>query len=75
MRNVNLHHLVQSKRKIGERQVVLKRNWTYYVDLNKVNKLLTYSIMIDSVHCSICTIRDIADRIKESAKSRTKVFM
>jgi len=43
--------------------------------LKKVNKLLTYAAMLDTVHCCIRTIRDIADRIKGSGKCRTEVFV
>jgi len=41
----------------------------------KVNRLLTYAIMLDLLIVSICTTRFNADRIKEHAKSGTKVFM
>jgi hypothetical protein len=37
--------------------------------------LLIYAVMLQHVHSSVHTIRDNADRIKESAKSGTKVFV
>ena len=46
-RNVNLHHLVKSKWKTGKRQSVLKRNYTQYTNLKKVNYLLTYATALD----------------------------
>jgi hypothetical protein len=43
--------------------------------LKKVNKLLTYAVMLKLAYSSIHKIRDNADRFKESAKSGTKVFV
>jgi len=43
--------------------------------VKKINKLLTYAIMLRLAHGSVCTIHYNADRIKEDAKSGPKVFV
>ena len=48
MRNVNQDHLVQSNSKTGERHWYGREIRHNKADLNKVNKLLTYAIMLDS---------------------------
>jgi len=42
--------------------------------LKKVNELLTYAVMLNSLIVSTCTVCDNAE-IKESAKSGSKVFV
>jgi len=43
--------------------------------VKKISKLLTYGIMFRHAHGSVCTVHDNADKIKESAKLRTKVCL
>jgi len=43
--------------------------------VKKMSELLTYGRMFRCAHGSVCTLHNSADRIKESAKSGTKVFV
>jgi len=43
--------------------------------LKKINELLMCALKLRVAHSSICTVHNIADRITESAKSGTKVFV
>jgi hypothetical protein len=40
-----------------------------------VNELLTYGVMMNLVIVGVCMVNDNADRITESAKLGTKVFV
>jgi hypothetical protein len=74
VRNINLHHLVRSKWKIGERQAVLKRHYTNKPAW-KSQRYVDVCCNVSLAHSSVRKIRDNADSIKASAKSGTKVFV
>jgi len=73
MRNIHLHHLLKSKLKISERQSgweIRCNNATW-----KSEQIADIRCNVRFVHSSVHTIHDNADRITESAKSGTGVFV
>jgi len=59
---------VQSKLKICERQLVLKRNWDIISWLEKGEQIADICHNVRHAHSSTCTVCDNADRMQENAK-------
>ena len=75
MRKLNLHCLVQFKSKISKKTVGIEEKLDVISWLDKDKRIIDKCHNVKLGHGSVYTIRDNADRIKESAKSGTKVFV
>ena len=73
VRNINLHHLVKCKWKIGERQVVGEIDVISW--LEKGEQIVDICCNVRFVHSSVHTFHDNADRNTGSVMSGNEVFV
>jgi Fe-S-cluster-containing hydrogenase component 2 len=73
MRNVNLHYLVPPSEKSAKGSI--EEKWDIISQLEKGEWIVDICRNVRLALSSVRTIRDDADRIKESAKSGTKMLV
>jgi hypothetical protein len=75
VRNLNLHHLVQSKWKSRRKTVGIEEKLDVISQLEKGTQVVGIHCNVRFAHTSALAIPDNADRIRESAMSETEVFV